>query len=145
MAEKKDVPTPQAPAPQPTLSRVELAPPAPEVVPAGEEKKSFSEPRGLKLNNPDPNKTPTAPLAAGTPAPRVCHQSERAPEGLTRFKIYCDNYHPMRTRYILARTAEEARAFYLDASGLVSTVGRLKEKRVRDVEEPGVVVKAMPD
>jgi hypothetical protein len=88
---------------------------------------------------------PTAPEAAPTPVPRVCHQSERAPEGLTRFKVYCENYHPARPRYILATSEAQARTFYLDASGLAGIYAKLKDRKARDVEEPTLVVVKMPD
>jgi len=128
----------------PELARHELQPPAPPVVEAGE-KASFREPRNVKLESSDPNKTPTGPLANPEPVPRVCHQSERAPEGLGRFKVFCHNYHPARARYILAHDEEEAKRFYLEASGLAAVTKQLQDRGLRDFETPALSCRLLED
>lgn len=62
---------------------------------------------------------PKAPVAdAGGPVPRKINQMYRAPRGLKRFVIRCDNVHAAPTEYILARTREEAELHYEDIAGL---------------------------
>ena len=55
----------------------------------------------------------TARRAANLPAPRVCHQLERAGNGLSRYKLRGEG--PAGTsplKYVLAADAAEAEAFY---------------------------------
>lgn len=60
---------------------------------------------------------PVPPVAAGGPAPRLVHDNERAPPGLRRFAVHCNE--PLAPkRYVLAKTQGEAEAHYRKYAGL---------------------------
>jgi len=67
---------------------------------------------------------PGPPLAAADPVPRAVHQNERAPEGLKRFKLRCED-PPGPFRYILAHDEEEAVAHYLKSTGVQAVLDAL--------------------
>lgn len=72
------------------------------------------------------DRPPEPPLAvSGGPVPRLCHQNERAVDGLVRFKVAARNHNPQPVRYILARTRAEAEQLYVESTGLDSHVEQL--------------------
>lgn len=82
------------------------------------------------------------------PVPRVITQLERAPNrSLSRFKIRCNNYHPQKTRYILAKDEASAKACYLAANGLDKLIEKLKKSTPagEKVEEPDLAVTELED
>lgn len=104
-------------------------------------------PGGLVDEQKPPPKYGTGrPADPSGPVPRVIDPLERAPKksGLSRFKIRCNNYHPQKTRYILAADAESAKACYLKANGLDKAVEKLK-KAGGPVEEPDLVIVELED
>lgn len=94
---------------------------------------------------------PPPKFGTGKPAdpegdvPRVIDPLERAPKGLIRFKIRCNNYHPQKTRYILARTEDEARAEFMKANGLDKHIAKLKKINTPNLVEADLVVTQLPD
>src|SRR4051812_32842754 len=60
---------------------------------------------------PKPEAKPEDNLEEG---PRLIHENERAPEGLTRFRIRGDSTAPLR--YVLANDEAEAVAVYTEAT-----------------------------
>lgn len=88
------------------------------------------------------------PAATDGKLPRVIEPLERAPgKGKVapfRFKIRCNNYHPQKTRYILAGDEESARDCYLKVNGLASLIEKLK-KNGATVEEAELVVTKLDD
>lgn len=83
-----------------------------------------------KDDNPRDRPIPAAPVAAPDPAPRLVHENERAPAGLRRYKAWSrqGNRGAPRTRYILARNADEARAYYLQSTGLDHDIAAAKRQ-----------------
>lgn len=105
-------------------------------------------PGGGESKGPPPKFGTQKPVeGAGGEVPRVVDPLERygTVKGVTRFKIRCSNYHPQKTRYILARNDEEARAHYLEVNGLAKELERLKKNGVEKPEQPDLVVTALPD
>lgn len=86
----------------------------------------------------------TSAVAAPTPAPRVVGQHERAPAGLVRCKVRCDNYHPQPTRYILAASLEQAKQHYLRVQRLDELLERLARDGAK-VEPPQLVASVLAD
>jgi len=83
---------------------------------------------------------------AGT-LPREVAGLDRAPskgKAPFRFKIRCNNYHPQKTRYILANDEASAVECYKKINGLDKTLERLK-KLGGQVEEPDVIVTQLED
>lgn len=98
-------------------------------------------------------------MAPDGPLPRVIDPMERAGPGLFRFKIrVTNNEYQGRTRYVLARTREDAEACYLAAEGLADPATRKARPfvdqygpehlalHVADVApEPDLAVTELPD
>jgi hypothetical protein len=85
---------------------------------------------------------------AGGPVPRVVDQLDRAPKGFARFKIRCNNWHPQKTRYVLAKPDEAGRKAaidcYLKANGLDKAMARVKANGT-EPEPPDLVVTELAD
>lgn len=105
-------------------------------------------PGGTDEQSPPPKFGTEKPADAGGPVPRVIDALERAPgKGKVapfRFKIRCNNYHPQKTRYILANDEESAKRCYLKANGLDKHLERLKKNNMT-VEEPDLAVTQLED
>lgn len=83
---------------------------------------------------------PVVPTADQGPVPRVIADFERAPAGLTRYKVRVIDAAPALTRYVLARTeADAVRAYkeYVQLSVVFDDAGKPRE--------PRFYVKALPD
>lgn len=96
---------------------------------------------------PPPFGTPEV-APAGGPYPRVCKELERAPKGVTRFKVRATNYSPRPTRYILALDEDSAREHYLKVEKLDVLVAKLKRQagpKADDVEAPDLAVTVLSD
>lgn len=78
------------------------------------------------------------------PVPRVIHSSERAPAGLTRFKIRAENHHPRQIRYVLAENEQDARKEYAKAEGFEAAQAAAR-KRGHELAPLEMVVTALPD
>ena len=115
------------------------------------------QPQGLPPETtgaPAQNEAPPPPFGTeemadpGGPVPRVLKQTERAPRGLTRFKIRCNNYSPKPIKYILAKDEDQARGCYTSAVGIDNEIARLTknagEKGVKP-EPADLVVTQLPD
>lgn len=88
-----------------------------------------------------PDAPPYAPTAKPMPCPRAIHQNERAPNGLKRFRIVCQE-PPAPFRYILAPSENAAVAHYLKSTGLTAVLESLPEA-MRPT--PRLEVRALPD
>ena len=76
----------------------------------------------------------------------MVRELERAPAGLTRFKVACRNFDPApATKYVLARDEASARDHYLAVTGLAARVERLKANGAEKVEPPLLAVTRLPD
>lgn len=102
----------------------------------------------IRLKTPDgkadEDRPPVAPVAGAEPVPRTLHQNERAPAGLTRYKIVCRGYGEcggFAPRYILAANEQQAREHYLYVTGLAGMVARMG----KDAPDPELVVRRQPD
>jgi hypothetical protein len=73
--------------------------------------------------------------------PRAVHQNERAPEGLKRFKIRCDE-PPAPFRYVLAKSRDEAVKHYLDSTGVTAVMEAIGEAQRFN---PKMSVRELPD
>lgn len=77
---------------------------------------------GGPANYPPHAPAPSSPV----PAPRFCHENERSPQGLVRFKIRVTNFGSQDTRYVLAHDEAAAKAYYLKGMAIdriVETMG----------------------
>lgn len=95
---------------------------------------------------PPPFGTPK-PASDGGDLPRVIDPLERAPTGLKRFKVRCNNYSPHGlTKYILAQPDQEdaVKALYLKDRGIQTELDKLAKRKV-EVVEPDLVVTVLPD
>lgn len=84
------------------------------------------------------------PVDPGGAVPRVVRGTERAPDGLTRYRVRCANYGPQPARYILARDRDEAKEHYLSVQRIDALLARL-EKSGQKPEPPELVVVALED
>lgn len=93
---------------------------------------------------PPPHGTPK-PAGTGD-VPRIVDQLVRAPAGLTRYKIRCDNYDSRfkTARYILAEDETQAREFFTVASGLDEHRERLKTDGI-ETQPPRLIVSRLAD
>lgn len=88
--------------------------------------------------------------APGGDLPRVCKELERAPKGVTRFKVRAANYPSHKTLYVLAKDKgdapdeDAAKTCYLAASGLGSHVAKLKTA-TSTPDDPMLVVTVLAD
>lgn len=90
---------------------------------------------------------PPLPLASlDLPIPREILQHERSPDlsRARRYKIRCDNYQSL-TRYILARSLEEARKCYLEVESIDRKIEEQKRAGVEKIEAPVLICKELPD
>lgn len=100
----------------------------------------------------EPTKPP--PFGTGRPVadkgalPRLINGLDRAVPGTVRYKVRCNNFHPMgRQVYILAKPGDEsgARSLYLKERGIAREIERLKKLNVPNILEPDLVVTELPD
>lgn len=131
MRKKKEEDSDVATAPQPGTPE-----PAPKAVPLVKPKNQEGKPE---------EGPPNAPVSEGDRVPRLIHQNERAPAGLKRYVIRCDNYHPQPKRYVLARSEEEGRDYYMRAQRLDMLLEGLRRNGVEHIEQPALVVTELVD
>lgn len=94
---------------------------------------------------PAGDELPPMPVAdPGGPVPRVISQNERAPKGLKRFKLRCDNYQTQPTLYVLAKDEDQARAEYLKVTGIAEIVANAKKSGIATAV-PHLAVKELAD
>lgn len=95
---------------------------------------------------PPPKHGTPVPIDLGGPVPREVPGLARVPagSGLTRFKVRCDSHTPRKTRYVVARTADEAGEFFLKLHG-VEAQNADAAARGEAVLPPKLAVHALPD
>ncbi len=100
---------------------------------------------GIDEAPPPPHGT-AIPVDDG-PVPRVINPLMRVTpgSGLIRFKIGCRNYDLPEVLYVLAKTEEDARNFYLQRSGVAATIAKLKANGHKEPELAALVVTKLPD
>ncbi len=105
-------------------------------------------PDGVPGQGSDSGKAPpfgtAKPAAVGGKVPRVIHELERAPHGLKRFKIRCENYGSQMNRYVLAADETGAVSCFREYEKIDAELARLK-KIGGQVDEPALVVRELPD
>lgn len=98
-------------------------------------------PRKDEMGNPADHPPHAPPPAAAGPAPRTVHENERAPAGLARFRVRCENYGQQEARYVLAASEREARDHYLRSL----KIDRLAEALGDGAPDPMLSVVRLPD
>lgn len=95
-----------------------------------------------------PPKFETPVVAEDRNVPRFVRPIERAPVGLSRYKVRCTSVAESPTHYVLARSEEQAKKFYVEAHGLDKLTEKVKERDGNEVEvkvEVKVAIKRLPD
>lgn len=112
---------------QPPAPVVVTPPPKSEAALSGE-----MEPKSVRLERPREKDgklsdvAPAAPTAGNGPVPRLVDGNERAPKGLRRYVVHCNEPFAPK-RYVLARDAGEAEAHYRKYASLDKQAVVVKE------------------
>lgn len=99
---------------------------------------SGDDPKPPKFGTPEPVET-------GGKLPRVIQGTERAIPGgpAKRFKIRCDSFPACKTRYILARTKEDAIKLYDELDKITQQVEAAQKSGTK--MEPNYAISELPD
>lgn len=113
---------------------------------ADKTEKLKTHPTVVTTDDPKPPKHGTPePVEPGGKVPRVVKGTDRAipGSGLKRFRIRCDTFTACKTRYILAKTEEDAIKFYSEQDGIPKLVENAKKEKPNF--EPVYDVRELPD